>query len=369
MHMVPFFNYQYFHQHYGEPLLDVIRDVIKRGTFIMQKDLEEFEASIAKYLGIKHAIGVANCTDGLILLLRAVGIQPGDEVILPSHTFVATASSVQSLNATPILVECDKDHMIDPESIKKAITSKTKAIMPVQLNGRTCDMDTIKALAKEHGLIIVEDAAQALGSKFKGQYAGTFGLGAAFSFYPAKVLGCLGDAGMIVTNDDQFAEKIYMLRDHGKNKEGVTIGWGYNSRLDNLQAAILNFFFKDYDHIIKRRREIASIYQTELGDLAELFLPPAPNSNPNHFDVFQNYEIEAENRDELQQFLKSYGIGTLRQWGGLAIHQISVLGFNTKLPKTDKMMSKELMIPMNMSLTNDDVYYVCDRIKSFYSKT
>ena len=198
--------------------LRVIKDVLSRGAYILQRDGAEFEKNIREYLGVKHALGVANCTDALILALRAAGIKPGDEVILPSHTFVATAAAIHFAGGTPVPVECLDDHLIDPDSIKKAVTKKTKAIMPVQLNGRTCKMDSVKAVADEYGLAIVEDSAQGLGSRYKGKFAGTFGLVGTFSFYPAKILGCFGDGGMIVTNDDRVAEEVEMARVHGRNK-------------------------------------------------------------------------------------------------------------------------------------------------------
>jgi len=363
---VPFFNYQYFHQVHGKALSEIIEDVVARGAFIMQKDLLDFEQHFADYLGVKYAVGVANCTDGLILALRAAGVRDGDEVILPAHTFVATASAVHFIGAKPVLVECGKDHLIDPKSIEAAITKKTKAIMPVQLNGRTCNMDAIQQIAKDYDLLIIEDAAQALGSTFKGKKAGSFGLAAAFSFYPAKILGCFGDGGMVVTNDAKVVEQLKLFRDHGRNDDGEVVCWGGNSRLDNLHAAVLNYFLLRFDEVIKKRRNLAALYDQELSSLKELLLPPAPEVEAEHFDVYQNYEIEAEQRDKLQIFLKEKGVGTLRQWGGKAIHQFKALDFNVILPITERMMNRELMLPMNMSLSEDDVLYVCKSIREFY---
>jgi dTDP-4-amino-4,6-dideoxygalactose transaminase len=365
---VPFFNYQFFHQKYGEDVIDVMRDVIKRGAFIMQQDMLEFEKRFAAYLGVEHAVSVANCTDGLMLALRALDIRSGDEVILPSHTFVATAAAVHYAGGQAVLVECGADHLIDPLSISKAITAKTRAIMPVQLNGRTCDMEAIQAIADEHGLLIVEDAAQALGSTFKGKKAGSFGHAAAFSFYPAKILGCFGDGGMVVTDSDEVAQKLKLYRDHGRDDNGNVVAWGGNSRLDNLHAAVLNFFFDKYDEVIERRRHLARLYNDNLSKLAALLLPPKPDADADHVDVFQNYEIEADNRDELQDYLKANGIGTLRQWGGAAIHQFEALGFKQDLPFTAKMTARELMLPMNMSLSDEDVMYVCHHVRKFYEE-
>ena len=367
MNNIPFFNYQYFYQQYSSQLNKIFNDVLSRGAFILQRDLEEFEDKVCEYLNVKHAIGVANCTDGLQLAVLAAGIGPGDEVIFPSHTFVATAASIHYSGATPVPVDCGEDHTINIESIKQAISSRTKAIMPVQLNGRTAKMDSIMEISKQNNLIVIEDSAQALGSKYKGQSAGTFGLAGAFSFYPAKVLPCFGDGGMVVTNDDVMAEKLYALHEHGRNKEGQMTGWGMNSRLDNLQAAFLNFFINLYDdQIVSKRRHIASIYQDRLQGNPHIHLPPAPNSNAEHFDVFQNYEVEFDFRDELQQYLTDNGIGSLRQWNGKAVHQWQELGMNASLPYTDKMTNRYLLLPMNISLCDDDVNIICDKINHFY---
>ena len=257
---------------------------------------------------------------------------------------------------------------MDPGAIETAITPKTKAICPTQLNGRTSNMNQIQAIARKHGFLVFEDAAQALGSKFKGRCAGTFGVASCISFYPAKILGCLGDGGAVLTNDDEVYVKLMLLRDHGRNHEGEVVMWGFNSRLDNLQAAYLDFQFKNYQRVVDRRRGIAGLYQNRLRNMPELVLPPAPGSEPDHYDVFQNYEIEAERRDELKAFLKEKGIGTLIQWGGKPLHQFRNLGFTQSLPKTDRLFTRCLMLPMNMSLADEDVDYVCDQITEFYRK-
>ena len=304
-----------------------------------------------------------------MIALRAAGLCPGDEVIICSHTMVATASAVHFAGGIPIPVESGPDHLMDSGAVDAAVTPRTRVIMPTQLNGRTCNMDALNAIADKHGLIIVEDAAQALGSRYKGKCAGTFGAAAAISFYPAKVLGCLGDGGAVITNDDGVYERISELRDHGRNSQGEIVSWGLNSRLDNLQAAILDFQLKKYDQVMARRRHLASLYTERLKDVAELVLPPAPDSDPDHFDIYQNYEIEAEKRDELKQYLKEHGIGTLIQWGGQAVHHLKALGFTKHLPYTDWLFTRMLMLPMNMSLSDEDVHYVCDNIRNFYGYT
>ena len=345
--------------------IEIFSDIGRRGEYNMQKDLSDFESNIEKYTGIKHAIGVANATDAMQLLLKAGGIGVGDEVIFCSHTMIATASAIAFTGATPIPVEAGTDHLIDPDSIIKAITSRTKAIMPTQLNGRVADMDKILGIAEEYKLQIYEDSAQALGAKYKGQCAGSFGLGGCISLYPAKTLGCFGDGGIVLTNDEDIYHKIKLMRDHGRGKDGNVSVWGFNSRLDNLQAAILNFFFQSYDITIDRRRNIADLYHKELNDISELSLPPATNSDNNYFDIYQNYEIEIEKRDKLKNYLADKGVGTLIQWGGKAVHEFTDLGFNQSLPFTEKIMRNSLMLPLNMTVTDDEIKYICKCVRNF----
>jgi dTDP-4-amino-4,6-dideoxygalactose transaminase len=293
-------------------------------------------------------------------------MKSGDEVIICSHTMMATASAVHVAGGTPIPVEVGGDRCIDIESIKGAINSRTRAICPTQLNGRTCDMDKIQAIANEYGLDIYEDSAQALGSRFNGRHSGTFGRTGCLSFYPAKVLGCFGDGGAILTNDEEIYKKLILIRDHGRNSDGEVIMWARNSRLDNMQAAFLNFQFKEYPKTIERRRTIASIYNSQLKGCSRIFLPPAPDLSEKHFDIYQNYEIEADRRDELRTYLKERGIGTLIQWNGRPIHQCRALGFTQYLPKTDLFFTRCLMLPLNMAISDDDINYVCKAILSFY---
>ncbi len=364
---VPFFNYPWVYKQHENEILKKMQDVMEKGAFILQSELEQFEENLRNFLNVKYAYGVADGTNALIIALITSGIKPGDEVIIPSHTYIASAASIHYSGATPVPVECGKDHMLDVESAAKAISNNTKAIMPVQLNGRTCNMDEIQNLANDNGLVIVEDAAQALGSRYKGRCAGTFGVAGTFSFYPAKVLGCFGDGGGVVTNDDKIGENLAFLRDHGRNAKGEVVAWGTNSRLDNLQAAVLDVKLRYYTHDIKRRREIAAIYQYELNGIQEIELPPAPVEDENHFDIYQNYEIVAENREELKISLSDNGIGTLVQFGGKAIHQHKELGFDgISLPFTEELYTKFLMLPMNTSLSDDNVSYVCQKVKEFY---
>jgi len=364
---VPFFNYQKFFALNESELMPLIQDVCRRGAFILQKDLKQFEENLAKYLGVKYVIGMANATDALHFLVRAVGIGPGDEVIFCSHTMVASPASVHFAGAVPVPVDCGPDHLMDPSQIERAITPRTKAIMPTQLNGRTADMEAICAIADKYGLMILEDSAQALGSKFDGRCAGTFGKGGCISFYPAKTLGCFGDGGCLLTNDDHVYEYVMLLRDHGRNHNGEVVMWGLNSRLDNLQAAILDYKLKTYDQDIERRRQIARMYEARLSGIPGMHLPPGPDSDPRHFDIFQNYEIECDHRDGLRQHLKDRGVGTLIQWGGKAVHQFPKLKLNAHLPYSEKMFTRCLMLPMNTMLDDADVDYVCDCVEEFYS--
>lgn len=364
---IPFFNYKLLFEEHKKALIDIFSDVGSRGAYIMQNDLADFESNIEQYTGIKHAIGVGNATDAMQLLLKAGGIGNGHEVIFCSHTMIATASAIKFTGATPIPVEASSDHLIDFNSIKNSITPRTKAIMPTQLNGRVADMDQISAIAKEYGLQIYEDSAQALGAKFKDKCAGSFGLGGCISFYPAKTLGCFGDGGMILTNDENIFDKIKLMRDHGRGKDGNVSVWGYNSRLDNMQAAILNFFFQSYDKTVERRRNIADLYHQELKDVEQIKIPAATDDDKNHFDIYQNYEIEADDRDNLKKFLADRGIGTLIQWGGKAVHEFRDLGFKQSLPITEKIMRKSIMLPLNMSIKDKEIKYVCNQVKSFYS--
>jgi dTDP-4-amino-4,6-dideoxygalactose transaminase len=363
---IPFFNYRGAFAALEPELLSVVQNVLRRGAFIQQSDLVEFEESLAGYLDVKYAFGVGNATDGLIMAMRASGVGPGDEVIFPSHTMVATAAAAVHVGALPIPVDCRDDHLIDPSSIESALTSRTRAIVPVHLNGRTCAMDAIQRIANDNNLIIVEDAAQALGAKFKGQAAGTFGAAGVFSFYPAKILGCLGDGGAVVTNDERIAEQIRLLRDHGRNSFGDVEVWGFNSRLDNIQAAVLNLQFKDYQTIIDRRRAIASQYDVLLEGVSQVHRPPPPETKAENYDVFQNYEIEAEGRDALRDFLAGNGVGTIIQWGGKAVHQFAKLRFDVRLPRTELLFRRALLLPLNMVITDDEVRSIGFLIRSFY---
>jgi dTDP-4-amino-4,6-dideoxygalactose transaminase len=365
---IPFFDYPALYRQYEAEFIDAFRRVGERGAFIMQQDLTDFEANLAKYTGAKHAIGLADGTMALLIGLRAAGIGKGDEVIVPSHTFIASAAAIHHAGATPVLADCGRDHLIDPDSVLQLITSRTKAIMPVQLNGRVADMDRLLAIAHSNGLKIIEDSCQALGAMFRGRQAGRFGVAGAFSFYPSKTLGSFGDAGALITDDDDVIEHARLMRDHGRGKSGKVEVWGYNSRLDNVQAAILNVRFRHYDKELTRRREIARQYNEQLKSVAQLQLPPGPEQPGNNFDIYQNYEIEADNRDGLKLFLQENGVGTIIQWGGYCVHQFGALGFVDAPPYTERMIKRYLLLPMNVAVNDDAVSYICETIRRFYKQ-
>jgi dTDP-4-amino-4,6-dideoxygalactose transaminase len=217
---IPFYPYPRSFLAEEDDLVGIFRDVGRRGAFVMQEDLQRFEVNLARLLGAWRVMGVANGTDGLLIALLAAGVEAGSEVIFSSHTMVATASAIHFAGAIPVPVECGADHLMDAEAAEAAITSRTSAILPTQLNGRTADMGALLSVTSRHGLMLVEDAAQALGSRFRGQCAGTFGASAAVSFFPAKVLGCLGDGGAVIANEERVGERAAALHDHGRDSQG-----------------------------------------------------------------------------------------------------------------------------------------------------
>ena len=366
-HKVPFVNYQLQYHNLEKEIDEAIKDVLNRGDLILRKDVDDFEKNLAFFLGVKYAIGVNSCTDAMILSLKAAGIGAGDEIITVSHTFFATIEAVYHCGAKPILIDVREDFLIDPEKIENAVSKKTRAILVVHLNGRVCEMDKIMAIAQKHNLMVIEDAAQALGAKFNKRLAGSFGIAGCFSFYPAKLLGAAGDAGAVVTNDENVAEKIRLFRNHGQKPPEI-VCYGETSRLDNLQAAILNVKFKYVSKWIERRREIAKIYNRGLDDIPEVKLPPAPDTDLKYFDIYQNYVIKAQRRDDLFRSLKENGVETLIK-DPIANHQHPKLGLlHFKLPLTEKLAKEIISLPMYSELTNEQVEYVINCVKDFYSR-
>lgn len=359
---IVFFDYPAVYLRFAREFHAALEDVGTRGAFINQRDIDEFENEIAAYVGVKHCVAVSNATDGLQLALMAGGLAPGAEVIISSHTMVATAQSIHFAGGVPIPVGVGPDHLIDPAAVSEAIGPRTAAICPTQLNGRTCNMDRIVAIAREHDLDIYEDAAQGLGSRFRGRFAGSWGRGSCLSFFPAKILGTLGDGGAVLTDEDEMAATLRLLRNHGRVDRADTVLWGFNCRMDNLAAAFLLIQFRHFSETVDRRRQIAGRYCERLAQVPGIVLPPAPGQDPDHFDTYQNFELECDYRDQLEEGLHSRGVHTLRQWGGYAVHQFRKLGFTQDLPSVDHLFERMVMLPINLSLTDAEVEYVCDAV-------
>ena len=365
---VPFVDVPKQYQIIKEDVLRTIDDVLSRGDLILRKDVEEFEKNIAFLVGTKYAVGLNSGTDTMFLPLKALGIGPGDEVITVSHTFVASIAVIVQVGAKPVLVDVKEDFTMDADKLEAAITEKTKAIIPVHLNGRSCEMDKIMEIAKKHNLIVIEDAAQALGAKYDNKMVGSFGLVGSFSLYPFKVLGCFGDGGIMTTDDEKLAEKVRLLRDHGQKTKTEIVCFGFNSRLDNIQAAILNLKFKYMPQYIQKRREIASIYEKGLSGVSGIKLPPAPASDQKHFDTFQNYVLKAQKRDELYNFLKEKSVETLIK-DPVANHLQPGLGLsNFNLPYSEQLAKEVISLPMYPELSQEQIEYVIDCVKEFYKR-
>ena len=363
---VPFVDYGKQYRTYEEELIGAIKRVLSKGNLILREDVRHFEQNIADYLDVRYAVGLNSGTDALYLSLLATGIKPGDEVITVAHTFVASVAVIAHCGATPILVDIGDDYNMNVDLVEEAITPRTKAIMPVHLNGRVCDMEKLMKIASKHNLLVIEDSAQALGATFDGKKAGSFGITGCFSFYPAKTLGSFGDAGALVTDSEEIAEKARLYRNHGQRTRDKVVFFGFNSRLDNLQAAILNVKFTYLLHWVVYRREIARKYQRGLSDLPQLKLPPAPEVGVRHYDTYQNYVIRAETRDELATYLSESGIETLILWAK-PIHCHKALNLSRfHLPVTEQTAKEVLSLPMNAELSNEQVEYVIDSIRKFY---
>lgn len=284
-----------------------IQEVLNSAKFILGPNEKAFEQEAADYLGVKHAVGVASGTDALVIALRALGIGKGDEVIVPAYSFFATAGTVLTVGATPVFVDIDpQTYLIDTEKITQAITERTRALLPVHLYGQAADMDEIKAIATRHALKVVEDNAQAFGATYKGVHTGALGDLGCLSFFPSKNLGAYGDAGMVTTDDAALAERVTMLRTHGWKKKYFPEMLGYNSRLDELQAAILRVKLKHVDAWNARRREIVEVYNAHLG--AAGILIPTAAADRTH--VYHLYIIRVKNREVLKESLKERGIAS-----------------------------------------------------------
>ena len=347
-----------------DQVMGTVHGVLAQGDLVMRQQMEDFEHHLAGFVGTTYGVGVSNCTDGLRLTLEALGIGPGDEVITVAHTFVATVAAIHHAGATPVLVDVGSDHNMDIDALAAAVTPATRAIIPVHLNGRLCQMDRVMEIAAGHQLLVIEDSAQALGASFDGIPGGRWGTAAAFSFYPAKLLGAYGDAGVVVTSDSDLANNLRALRDHGRVSKTDLNGWGYNCRLDNLQAALLDMKLSHLPAWIERRRFLAGLYDELLRGLPGVVLPPAPATG-RHFDVYQNYVIEADARDSLVAHLADKGVETLVSWP-LPLHRQPLGLEHFVLPMTDRLSARVVSLPMYPELDDAQVEEVAGAVQSFF---
>lgn len=362
---VPFVTFKPLEKELDKDLRDAFERVYNRSWYIEGVEDEAFEKAFAEYCDSKYCVGVGNGLDSLFLALKAMGIKEGDEVIVPSNTYIATALAVTYTGATPIFVEPDiRTFNIDPTKIEAAITDKTKAIMPVHLYGQACDMDPIMEVAKKYNLYVVEDCAQAHGAKYKGKVIGSFGDAAGFSFYPGKNLGALGDAGATVTENEELAKKVRALGNYGSDYKYHHIYQGNNSRLDELQAAFLAAKLPHLNKVNVERRKIAQKYLDGIKN-PEIILPFVPEyAEP----VWHIFGVRCDRRDELEKFLNDAGISTNKHYP-IPMHLqgcYADLGFKKgDYPIAEKISKTELSIPMYYGMTDEEVQYVIDRMNEF----
>lgn len=365
MFKVPYIDLPKQHKAIEQEVMAAIKRVISSGSFILRDDLKLFEKNIAEYLGCRYSVGVNSGTDALFLALYGQGFKPGNEVITVSHTFVATISVIKHCALNPVLIDVGKDFNMDVKQLEKVINRKTRAIIPVHLNGRVCDMDKIKEIARRHNLVIIEDAAQALGASYKGKKAGTFGIGC-FSAHPMKNLSCAGDGGFITTNNEDLAQKLRLLRDHGQRRKGETVVFGFNSRLDNLQAAILNVKLRHLPTWIKRRRKVAKLYSENLVGLGDLEFSCAPEEKGDYYDIYNSYCVCTKKRDELCRYLRDKGIEVFTHLSK-PNHLQKRLGLNNfSLPNTERISKTVLSLPIYPEIEDGQISYVIETIKKFY---
>ncbi|TFG38215.1 MAG: DegT/DnrJ/EryC1/StrS family aminotransferase [Syntrophobacterales bacterium] len=341
-----------------------IQDVLDKTSFIMGENVSSLEKEIAAYHGVSHAIGVGNGTDALLLALRGSGIGAGDEVITTPFTFIATAEVIGQVNATPVFVDIKPDTFnMDPEKIEGKITEKTKAIMPVHLFGHPADMDPIVKLAEKYNLIIIEDCAQAFGAEYRGKRVGTFGDYACFSFFPSKNLACYGDGGMVMTEDEARADTIRMLRNHGSRVRYYHSMLGYNSRLDEIQAAVVRVKLKRINEFNELRRKNADLYRENIrrDDLR------LPSEEEDCRHVYHQFTIRSKMRDSLAHALKENGISSAIYYP-VPLHRQEVfasLNFDaSEFKESDGAASEVLSLPMFPELLEDEIYRVCDVINN-----
>lgn len=362
---IPFVTFKPLEAELDKEIRDAFDRVYTRSWYIEGVEDEKFEKVFAEYCNSKYCVGVGNGLDALFLALKALNVKDGDEVIVPSNTYIATALAVTYVGATPVFVEPDiRTFNIDPAKIEKAITEKTKAIMPVHLYGQACDMEPIMKIAKKYNLLVVEDCAQAHGATYKGKVVGSFGDAAGFSFYPGKNLGALGDAGAIVTNNEELAKKVRALGNYGSDYKYHHVYQGNNSRLDELQAAFLAAKLPLLERVNDNRRSIADKYLAGINN-PKVILPFVPDYA---VPVWHIFGIRCKMRTELENFLNDAGIGTNKHYP-IPMHLQDCyknLGFKEgDFPIAEEISSSELSIPMYYGMTDDEVQYVIDKVNEF----
>lgn len=345
-----------------------IEKVLSSGRFILGEEVASFEKEFANYIGVKYGIGLNSGTSALIFSLKACDIGEGDEVITVPNSFVATSNAILSVGAKPVFVDIDEEtYQIDTSLIEKSITKNTRAILPVHLYGHPCDMDPILEIAEKYGLLVVEDACQAHGTKYKGKRVGSFGDVACFSFYPSKNLGCFGDGGMVVTNSDEIAEKVRMLRDYGQKVKYRHEVLGFNDRLDELQAAVLMVSLRHLEEWIQKRRENAKYYNKLFEELNKDIITPSEKEWAFH--TYYLYVIRTKMRDKLREFLSKKGVETgIHYPTPIHLQPFYVNQFNFKVgdfPVTERCAREILSLPMYPNLAKDEIESVVETIKEF----
>jgi len=344
---------------------EVYKEVMSKGDLIDRHQLSQFEENLAKFVGTKYAVGLNSGYDALHMSLRAAGIGPGDEVIVPAHTFVATCSAVVNVGATPVLVDVAKDFNIDCDLIEAVITTRTRAIIPVHLSGWMADMLRVMQIAKRHNLVVVEDACQSLGSSINGKGAGSWGLTGCWSFYPFKILGGYGDGGAITTNDPEVALFVRRMRYNGEDRDtGEYHGHGFTCLLDNLQAAFLDVKLRHLPRWIVRRKEIAESYRAALRDIPDLLLPHYDRPGFDH--VYQNYTVRSKQGDRFSEFLKANGIEVLTQFRKPYYRHEALKLEDRGFSETEAISREVCSLPMNAELEDEDIKTVTDVVRSFY---
>lgn len=362
--MIKFLDLKAINERFRKEMDEATARVLDSGWYLLGHEDEAFEKAFAEYCGVKHAIGCANGLDALELIVKAMDIGPGDEVIAPANTYIASLIAISACGATPVLVEPDLNtYLIDSNKIEAAITPKTKAIMVVHLYGRTCEMDKILAIAKAHGLKVIEDSAQAHGAYFGDKRAGSLGDASGFSFYPGKNLGCLGDGGAMTTNDDELAKKLRALRNYGSDVKYHFPYRGTNSRLDELQAAYLAIKLPHLDQDNARRVEIAARYCKEITNPA-ITLPEAPTGKKNN--VYHVFPVRTEKRDEFQAYLTEKGIQTVIHYPIPPHRQPAYTEWHgLELPLTDLIHNTIISLPISPVMSDEEVTAVIAAVNAW----